>query len=177
VADVDRAGVRIAVNKGSAYDLYLTRTLKHATLQRGDDGIQLFKQEKLEAAGGVRQPLAEYAKTDPSVRVMDTRFMAIEQAMGMPKGRAKAHAYLNAFVEEMKSSGFCADALKRANQPDALTARRNDCGGVLLLRAERRGGRAAAAVGGLVAGHRFVFVVLLRLFLFLGLTLLTFGHG
>jgi polar amino acid transport system substrate-binding protein len=122
VADVDRAGVRIAVNKGSAYDLYLTRTLKHATLQRGDDGIQLFKQEKLEAAGGVRQPLAEYAKTDPSVRVMDTRFMAIEQAMGMPKGRAKAHAYLKTFVEEMKSSGFCADALKRANQPDAQVA-------------------------------------------------------
>ena len=54
VADVDRAGVRIAVNKGSAYDLFLTRTLKHATLVRGDDGIALFKSDKLEAAGGVQ---------------------------------------------------------------------------------------------------------------------------
>ena len=30
IADVDRAGVRIAVATGSAYDLYLTRTIKHA---------------------------------------------------------------------------------------------------------------------------------------------------
>ena len=122
VADVDRAGVRVSVNKGSAYDLYLTRTLKHATLTRSDDGVGTFKKDKLEAAGGVRQPLEEYAKTDASVRVMDGRFMAINQAMGMPKGRAKAHAYLKSFVEEMKASGFCAVSLKRANQPDAQVA-------------------------------------------------------
>jgi polar amino acid transport system substrate-binding protein len=122
VADVDREGVRIAVNKGSAYDLYLSRTLKHATLHRSDDGIAQFKNEKLEAAGGVRQPLVEYAKTDPGVRVMDGRFMAIQQAMGTPKGRSAAVPYLRAFVEEMKASGFVADALKRSNQPDAAVA-------------------------------------------------------
>jgi polar amino acid transport system substrate-binding protein len=122
VADVDRAGVRIAVNKGSAYDLYLSRTLKHATLHRSDDGIAQFKNEKLEAAGGVRQPLVEYAKTDPGVRVMDGRFMAIQQAMGMPKGRTAAVPYLRAFIEAMKASGFVADALKRSNQPDAAVA-------------------------------------------------------
>ena len=122
VADVDREGVRIAVNKGSAYDLYLSRTLKHATLHRSDDGIAQFKNEKLEAAGGVRQPLVEYAKTDPGVRVMDGRFMAIQQAMGTPKGRIAAVPYLRAFVEEMKASGFVADALKRSNQPDAAVA-------------------------------------------------------
>jgi polar amino acid transport system substrate-binding protein len=122
VADVDREGVRIAVNKGSAYDLYLSRTLKHATLYRSDDGIAQFKNDKLEAAGGVRQPLVEYAKTDPGVRVMDGRFMAIQQAMGTPKGRTAAVPYLRAFVEEMKVSGFVADALKRSNQPDAAVA-------------------------------------------------------
>ncbi len=122
VADVDRAGVRIAVNKNSAYDLYLTRTLKQATLMRGDDGVALFKKDKLEVAGGVRQPLAAYAKTDPGVRLMDGRFMEIQQAMAMPKGRPRAHAYLKTFVEEMKASGFVADALKRSNQPDAAVA-------------------------------------------------------
>ena len=122
IDDVDRAGVRIAVNKGSAYDLYLTRTLKHATLLRSDDGVALFKKDKLEVAGGVRQPLEHYARTDPSVRVMDGRFMAIQQAMGMPKGRPRAHDYLKGFVEEMKASGFVADALKRSNQPDAVVA-------------------------------------------------------
>jgi polar amino acid transport system substrate-binding protein len=122
IEDVDKPGHRIGVNRNSAYDLFLTRSLKNATLERGDDGIALFKSGKLEAAGGVRQPLQDYAKTDPGVRVMDGRFMAINQAMGMPKGRAKAHAYLKGFVEEMKASGFCADALKRANQPDAQVA-------------------------------------------------------
>ena len=122
IADLDREGVRIGVSKGSAYDLYLTRTLKHAQLVRGEDGVALFVNNKLEAAAGVKQPLAAYAKTHPDVRVIDGRFMEIKQAMGVPKGRDKAAAYLRAFVEEMKASGFVADALKRSNQPDATVA-------------------------------------------------------
>jgi polar amino acid transport system substrate-binding protein len=127
IADVDRPGVRIAVGRASAYDLYLTRTLKNATIVRAQTGggramIDLFLAEKLEAAAGVKQPLVAYAKTDPSVRVMDGRFMEIQQAMGTPKGRDAAARYLRGFVEEMKASGFVADALKRSNQPDAAVA-------------------------------------------------------
>jgi polar amino acid transport system substrate-binding protein len=126
VADVDRDGVRIAVNKGSAYDLYLTRTIKHAQLVRGENGIELFVRDRLEAAAGVKQPLVEYAKTDPSVRIMNGRFMEIRQAMGTPKlryqGRDAAPRYLHAFVEEMKATGFIAEALRRSNQPDAAVA-------------------------------------------------------
>jgi polar amino acid transport system substrate-binding protein len=126
VADVDRDGVRIAVNKGSAYDLYLTRTIKHAQLVRAENGIELFVRDRLEAAAGVKQPLVEYAKTDPSVRIMDGRFMEIRQAMGTPKlryqGRDAAPRYLHAFVEEMKATGFIAEALRRSNQPDAAVA-------------------------------------------------------
>jgi polar amino acid transport system substrate-binding protein len=123
VADVDRDGIRIGVSRNSAYDLFLTRTLKHATLVRGDDGIALFVKDKLDAAGGVKQPLVAYAKTNPNVRILDGRFMEIRQAMGTPKGRGDAGArYLGAFVEEMKASGFVADALKRSNQPDAAVA-------------------------------------------------------
>jgi polar amino acid transport system substrate-binding protein len=127
VADVDRPGVRIAVGVGSAYDLYLTRTLKNAQLVRAKTGggramIDLFLSDKLEAAAGVKQPLVEYAQTDPNVRVMDGRFQVIEQAMGTPKGRPNGARYLRGFVEEMKASGFVADALKRSNQPDAEVA-------------------------------------------------------
>jgi polar amino acid transport system substrate-binding protein len=127
VEDVDRAGVRIAIGRGSAYDLYLTRTLKNATLVRAATGgccamIDLFRAEKLDAVAGVRQPLVAYAKTHPDVRVMDGRFQEIRQAMGTPKGRLAGAAYLRAFVEEMKASGFVADSLKRSNQPDAQVA-------------------------------------------------------
>ncbi len=126
VADVDREGVRIAVNKGSAYDLYLTRTLKHATLVRGESGTDLLLNDKLEAAAGVKQPLVEFAKSNSKVRIMPGRFMEIRQAMGTPRvrlaGRDAAPRYLHAFVEEMKASGFVAKALERSHQPDAAVA-------------------------------------------------------
>jgi polar amino acid transport system substrate-binding protein len=117
VDEVDRPGIRVAVNKGSAYDLFLSRTLKNATLVRGEGGPQIFKQQGLEACGGVKQNQAAYAKTDPSVRLIPDRFMEIRQAMGTPKGRGEAgEKYLSQFVEEMKASGFVADALKRSGQ-------------------------------------------------------------
>lgn len=121
VTDVDRPGVRIAVGRGAAYDLYLTRTLKDATLVRAEGGggsalIEAFVTEKLEAAAGVRQALEAYAKTHPEVMVMQDKFMEIRQAMGAPKGRTAGAKYLSAFVEDMKTSGFVADALKRSNQ-------------------------------------------------------------
>jgi polar amino acid transport system substrate-binding protein len=129
VTDVDRDGVRIAVAKGSAYDLYLSRTLKHATLLRAPTGpaaMDMFVADKLEAAAGVKQPIVEYARSHPGLRVIEQRFMAIEQAMGTPKaryaGRDAAPRYLRAFVEEMKASGFVAKALERSNQPDAAVA-------------------------------------------------------
>jgi polar amino acid transport system substrate-binding protein len=121
-AEVDREGVRIGVNKGSAYDLYLTRTLKHARLVRGEDGIDLFVKNKLEVAAGVKQPMALYANSDRNVRMLDGRFMEIRQAMGTRHGHEAGTRYLRAFVEEMKASGFVAEALKRSNQPDAQVA-------------------------------------------------------
>jgi polar amino acid transport system substrate-binding protein len=122
VAEVDREGVRIAVNKASAYDLFLTRSLKHAKLVRGESGVDMFVNEKLEVVAGVKQPIVAYAKAHPEVRVLDGRFMEIRQAMGTAKGRDVGARYLHAFVEEMKASGFVADALKRSNQPDASVA-------------------------------------------------------
>jgi polar amino acid transport system substrate-binding protein len=121
-ADVDREGVRIGVNRASAYDLYLTRTLKHAQLVRSPSGVDSFVNEKLDAAAGVKQPLVAYAAKNPGVKVLDGRFMEIQQAMGTAKGRDVGAAYLKKFVEEMKASGFVAEALKRSNQPDATVA-------------------------------------------------------
>lgn len=125
-ADVDQPGKRVAVGENSAYDLYLTRTLKNAKLLRTAGGccknVDLFRAEKLDAAAGVRQPLADYAKDHPDVRVMEKPFQEIRQAMGAPKGRLAAAAYLRTFIEEMKANGFVADALKRSNQPDARVA-------------------------------------------------------
>lgn len=125
VADVDRDGLRIAVGKGSAYDLFLTRTLKHAKLVRSDTSAAapaLMLAGQAEVVAGVKQPLVEFVKKTPGTRMIDGRFMAIEQAMGTPKGRDAGARYLRPFVEEMKASGFVAKALERSNQPDAAVA-------------------------------------------------------
>jgi polar amino acid transport system substrate-binding protein len=125
IEDVDRKGVRIAVGKGSAYDLYLTRTIKKAQLVRAPTSptvIDVFRDQKLEAAAGVRQQLRAFASGQPDVRVMDGRFMVIEQAIGTPKGRDNALEFLKSFVEDAKASGFVADALARSNQRDAAVA-------------------------------------------------------
>ncbi len=121
-ADVDRAGVRIAVNKASAYDLFLSRTIKHATILRSESGVNSFLKDKLDVVAGVKQPLVAFVKDHPNVRMIEPRFMEIQQAMGTAKGRDAGHRYLKSFVEEMKASGFVADALKRSNQPDAAVA-------------------------------------------------------
>jgi polar amino acid transport system substrate-binding protein len=121
IDEVDRPGIRICVGPGSAYDLYLTRTLKHAELVRseiggGSSNIQKFLQDNLEVCANVRQPLEAWAAKDPSVRLLPGRFMVIGQAVALPKGRPAAAAYIKAFVEEMKASGFVADGLKRSGQ-------------------------------------------------------------
>ncbi|HEY6003477.1 MAG TPA: ABC transporter substrate-binding protein [Anaeromyxobacter sp.] len=125
IEDVDREGVRIAVGRGSAYDLYLTRAVKHAKLVRADTSplaLEKFLADRLEAAAGVRQPLLAFAKAHPDVRVLDGRFMAIEQAMGTPRGRAAGARYLRAFIADALSSGFVASGLARSGQGDVTIA-------------------------------------------------------
>jgi polar amino acid transport system substrate-binding protein len=116
-AEVDRPGVRVTVGKGSAYDLYLTRELKAAQIVRAASSqavVDTFVAQRLDVAAGVRQQLESDAKRHAGLRPLPGRFMVIQQAMGLPKGRGDAAAAaLRAFVEAMKSQGFVADAMKR----------------------------------------------------------------
>lgn len=124
-ADVDRSGNRIAVGNGSVYDLYLTREVKAATLQRAPTSpavVDFFMAQNLEVAAGVKQQLQADAKRLSGLRLLNGRFMVIEQAMGLPKGREAGARYLTAFVEEMKASGFVAAALARHGIEGAAVA-------------------------------------------------------
>ena len=124
-ADVDRAGVRIAVGNGSAYDLFLTREIKFATLVKAPTSptvTDLFITQNLDVAAGVKQQLQADAKRLPGLRLFDERFMVIQQAVGLPKVRDAAARYLSAFVEEMKASGFVSTALVRHGIEGATVA-------------------------------------------------------
>lgn len=127
--EVDRPGVKIAVGRNTAYDLYLGRALTSAErvfAPTSQAAVDLFRQERLDAVASVRQPLEIVAREHADVRVLPGRFMVIEQAMAVPKGRDTALAYLGRFVEAMKASGFVAAALARSNQHDAVVAPRSE---------------------------------------------------
>jgi polar amino acid transport system substrate-binding protein len=115
--EVDRAGVRIAVGQGSAYDLYLTREIQHAELVRAPSSpavVDTFVTNMLEVAAGVKQQLEADMLRYSGYRLLPGRFMVIQQAMGLPKTRGEpARLALAAFVEQMKASGFVAQAMKR----------------------------------------------------------------
>ena len=123
---VDQAGIRIAVGKGSAYDLFLTREIKNAEIQRAPSSpttVDFFLSEKLEVAAGVKQQLEMDAKRLPNLRLLPGRFMVIEQAMGLPKTRSpEAQAYLKQFVEDLKASGFVSQSMARHNIQGAAVA-------------------------------------------------------
>ena len=116
IADVDRDGVRIAVSEKSAYELYLSRNIKHArlVLTRGiDASLEAFVTQKLEVLSGLRPRLLMDVEKLPGARLLDGQFTAVQQAIGTPKAREAAARYLRAFVEEVKASGLVAEAISR----------------------------------------------------------------
>jgi polar amino acid transport system substrate-binding protein len=117
IADVDRAGVRIGVSANSAYDLFLSRELQRAELVRAPDPTSAFElvvAGKVDVVAGVRQSLMANAEKLPGSRVFAGRFMAIQQALGIPKGHDEGAKYLRSFIEDVKTSGLVARAIEKA---------------------------------------------------------------
>ena len=123
--EVDRDGIRVAVGLKSAYDLFLSRNLKKAKIERAPVSpavVDYFIANRLDVAAGVKQQLEMDAKRVGGVRLLPGRFMVINQAMGMRLGREAGAKYLTSFVEEMKASGFVAEALRRHAVEGAVVA-------------------------------------------------------
>ncbi len=116
VADVDQEGVRIAVAARSAYDLYLSRNFRRATLVRAegiDGSFKLFVEQKLDALAGLRPRLIEDVEKLPGSRVLDGQVAAVQQAIGTPKGREAGAKYLREFAEDIKASGLVARLIEK----------------------------------------------------------------
>jgi polar amino acid transport system substrate-binding protein len=116
IAEVDREGVRIAVAAKSAYDLYLSRNLKHAQLVRAqgiDASYAIFVKDKLEVLSGLKPRLATDTAKLPGSRVLEGRFTAVQQSVGTPQGRPSGAKYLGEFAQDVKTSGFVAQAIAR----------------------------------------------------------------
>jgi polar amino acid transport system substrate-binding protein len=116
IADVDKAGVKIAVSARSAYDLWLERNIRHATLVRANGGpatIELFVKDKLDAMAGLRPGLLTDVEKLPGYTILDGQFTAVQQAVGTARKNSAGAAFLKAFVEEAKASGMVASFIAR----------------------------------------------------------------
>jgi polar amino acid transport system substrate-binding protein len=117
IEDVDREDVRIGISENSAYDLFLTRTMRRAELIRApgpDAAFELLLTGRVDVLAGVKQHLIAHAAKLPGSRLLPGRFMAIEQALGLPRGRTAGARYLREFIEDVKASGLVARALENA---------------------------------------------------------------
>jgi polar amino acid transport system substrate-binding protein len=117
VGDVDRAGVRIVSPAKSAYDLYLSRTIKNAELIQiagGKAAQEHFTNEKCDALAGLRQALVELSPTLPGSRVLDDNFTTVRHTVGTPKGLNAAAAYLRELVEDVKASGLVTQWIQKS---------------------------------------------------------------
>lgn len=125
VADVDSPGTRIAVGQNSAYDLHLARALKAAErvhFETASNPLARFVEHKLEVGAGIRQPAVAFVAANPDLRLIDEPFMQIQQAMATKPDRPEALAALEAFLVDVKTSGFLREALIAAGQDVALQA-------------------------------------------------------
>ncbi len=124
--EVDRPGTRITVGAGSAYDLFLTRHIQHASLVRAATSpavVATFLANGDHVAAGVKQQLESDAQRTSGLRLLPGAFMVIQQAMGLPASRGEpARAWMAGFLESMKSSGFVAAALNRHRIAGAAVA-------------------------------------------------------
>jgi len=116
IDDVDRAGVRIAVSDRSAYDLFLSRELKHAELCRAQGlagAYELFVADKLDALAGLVPALKDNAETLPGARVLEGCYTSVCQAFGTRPGNTALNAFTRAFIADAKTSGLVAGLIDK----------------------------------------------------------------
>jgi polar amino acid transport system substrate-binding protein len=116
IGEVDQKGVRIAVSDRSAYDLYLSRNLKHATLVRAngiEGSYQAYLKDKLEVLAGLKPRLASDAEKVPGSRVLEGQITGVQQACGTTKKRIAGAKYLQEFIEDVKRSGLVAKTIDK----------------------------------------------------------------
>lgn len=115
-ADVDSAGTRIGVVQGSAYDLFLTRELAHASLVRVAVAAAvpaLLRDGKVDAVAGVKPQVEAIVRALPGMHLVPGAFMTIRQAMATARAREAGAAWLAAFIDDAKSSGLVRELFAR----------------------------------------------------------------
>lgn len=117
VSDLDQDGMTIASEHGTAYDLYLSRTLKHAKLvpvASTEASIELVRSGGVSAAAGVRQ-LLQKATATADLRLISPGFIELQQAIAVPSDHNASLPFLEAFLNRIRTSGSVDAMLNASN--------------------------------------------------------------
>lgn len=119
ISAIDQPGIRVAVPEKSAPDLFLSRSLKYATLVRGKGGAaaasEILSSGQADAFAENRQLLTAAAAKLPGSRVLEGRFSAVQHAVAIAKGRGAGTVYVRQFVENAKASGLVRQTINSAS--------------------------------------------------------------
>ena len=116
VDDVDSDGVTIAVTGRTAYGLWLDRNIRHAQLAHSanfDETQNEFRERKLDALAGLRSRLVTDQEALPGSQILPGRFMAVQQAIGVPKAKAAALPLLGRFVDAALETGLVSKLIEK----------------------------------------------------------------
>jgi polar amino acid transport system substrate-binding protein len=125
MADVDRPGIRVAVQEKSGPDVFFSRTLKNAVMIRASSNpgaLDALKSGRADVMASIKPILFEMSNQLLGSRVLDGRPGIDPHAMAMPKGRDLGVAYARKFVEDAKSEGLVKAAIERVGIRGALVA-------------------------------------------------------
>jgi polar amino acid transport system substrate-binding protein len=125
MADVDRPGIRVAVQEKSQPDIFLSRTLKNAVVVRASSlagTLEMLKSGRADVIFSIKPSLFEVSNQLPGSRVLDGRPGIDPHAMVMPKGRDLGVAYARQFIEDAKSEGLVKAAIERVGMRGAVVA-------------------------------------------------------
>ncbi|MAH83012.1 MAG: hypothetical protein CBB68_00680 [Rhodospirillaceae bacterium TMED8] len=125
VSDVDTPGVSIAVSARAAYDLYLSRKLKHATLHRAEGlsgAFDLFLNKKLDALAGLAPALIDNAKTEQGLVVLGGCYTSVQQAIGTQFGKVALNNFVERVIGEALVTGFVTELIEKHGVTGKLQA-------------------------------------------------------
>jgi polar amino acid transport system substrate-binding protein len=121
---VDAKGVKIAAPEKAGYELFLTSSLKNASIVRTPNftkSLEIFNQKNVDVLAGLKPNLIESMHMLKDAKLLEGKFMTVNHGFAVPLGREAANAYLKSFVKELISSGFISRSIE-THQIKGLTA-------------------------------------------------------
>lgn len=116
-AEVDHAGMRVAVVRGHASTLAWERLAKQARpvyVDSYESAVELMRNDKADAFASIREMLLEYAPKLPGSHVLADSYLSNLAGVAVAKGNVDRLTFVKETLEQMKRSGALEQIIREA---------------------------------------------------------------